>query len=134
MRCTDCNKFVSFDDSNEPEVQDVNVDDNGYITAEVRFVLTCAECGAELKEGNYSLDGNVDLSSHDTSPKEDKDPMDVHSLEAEEDSCSMETVSTKSKTNYQVSLSVKVTCTACDFEETVELSGEMTSGEMDELV
>ena len=134
MRCPDCNKFVSFDDSNEPEVNDVNVDDNGYVTAEVRFVLTCAECGAELKEGNYSLDGNVDLTNHHTEPKEGEDPMGEHILEAEEDSCEQETISTKSKTQYAVRLSVKVTCTACDFEETVELSGEMTAAEMDELV
>jgi len=60
MRCSDCNKFVSFDDSNDPEADDADVDAEGRVSGTVRVYLTCAECGTELKEANFDLD--VDMT------------------------------------------------------------------------
>jgi hypothetical protein len=53
MRCPDCNKFVSFDEQ-EPEINSIEVDDSGNVSAEVRIVNACGDCGAELKEANFS--------------------------------------------------------------------------------
>jgi hypothetical protein len=60
MRCSDCNKFVSFDDTNEPEADDADVDAEGHVSGTVRVYLTCAECGTELKEASFDL--NVDMT------------------------------------------------------------------------
>lgn len=60
MRCSDCNKFVSFDDSNEPEADDADIDAEGRVSGTVRVYLTCAECGTELKEASFDLD--VDMT------------------------------------------------------------------------
>jgi hypothetical protein len=58
MRCPDCNKFVGFDSDSEPEI-DVSIDANGQITGSCRIVNTCAECGTELKEGNFEIEADA---------------------------------------------------------------------------
>lgn len=58
-RCNDCNRFVSYDDSNEPEVDSLEVDSQS-ITGSIRIYLTCAECGTELRESNFDVE--VDIS------------------------------------------------------------------------
>lgn len=60
MRCPDCNKFVAYDDSNEPEADDADIDRDGHVSGTVRVYLTCAECSTELKEANFDLD--VDMT------------------------------------------------------------------------
>lgn len=70
MRCQDCAKFVSFD---EPEVEldgseEIKIDGSSEndklltfsANAEARVVLKCADCGTELKETTFSLEGTVD--------------------------------------------------------------------------
>lgn len=59
MRCPDCNKFVSQDLA-DPEVNDLTIDPEGNVHAEVRVVVTCADCGTELKETNLEME--MDLS------------------------------------------------------------------------
>lgn len=58
MRCDQCNKFASYDDSTEPEV-DVDLNDDGSFSGNVRIVLTCADCSQELKEAQFDFDGKV---------------------------------------------------------------------------
>jgi hypothetical protein len=62
MRCPDCNKFVSYDDTTEPE-HNLEINDNGdgsmQVTGDVKIVLTCAECGTELKEYTFEVDETV---------------------------------------------------------------------------
>lgn len=65
MRCPDCNKFVSYDESAEPEVNDLQISE-GNVTGQVRVLLTCAECGTELKEANFDIDVSVELPEHHT--------------------------------------------------------------------
>lgn len=55
MRCSDCSKFVSFDTENEPEI-DIDVDNEGMVTGNVRIVNNCAECSTELKEATFDLE------------------------------------------------------------------------------
>lgn len=75
MRCPDCNKFVAYDDSNEPEADDVDIDRDGHVSGSIRVYLTCAECGTDLKEANFDLD--VDMSevvaTHRKTVTEDRD-------------------------------------------------------------
>lgn len=60
MRCPDCNKFVSYDDSAEPEVNDLNFND-GTVTGNVRVVLNCGDCGTELKEAAFDFETKVEV-------------------------------------------------------------------------
>ena len=76
MRCPDCNKFVG-NEENEPEVESVEVDDEGHVNAEVRIVNACAECGTDLTEATLSMDGEADTIPCSCKP-EDRE------LEAEE--------------------------------------------------
>jgi hypothetical protein len=63
MRCEQCQKFVSYDDSTDPEVNNLEVDDAGRISGEVRIVLTCDECSTELKEASFEIDFEPDDAS-----------------------------------------------------------------------
>lgn len=63
-RCGDCNKFVSYD-FDEPELttEDFNYDeDTGEVTfdLEIRKVLSCGECGSELRETTFMFDQTLD--------------------------------------------------------------------------
>lgn len=59
-RCPDCNKFVSYDTDQEPEV-DVDIDEDGQVTGTVRIFDACAECGTELRE--TTIDISEDMSA-----------------------------------------------------------------------
>jgi len=55
MRCPDCNKFVSFDEQ-EPEVESIEINEDGGVAASVRIVNACADCGTELKEATLDME------------------------------------------------------------------------------
>jgi hypothetical protein len=78
MRCPDCNKFVSYGEAEvEVSAEELNED---AVSAEVRVMLPCAECGTELKEANLTAEEDLD---HACAPEDsekrhyiasDKDP------------------------------------------------------------
>lgn len=68
MRCDQCNKFVSLDAEQEPEIN-ASVDGEGNITGDARIVNTCAECGQELSEA--TLDIEFDLSDEVAAHREE---------------------------------------------------------------
>lgn len=57
-RCPSCEKFCSLEGA-EPEVQEFNVDENG-VTANVRVMRTCMDCGEEICETYLDLEGAID--------------------------------------------------------------------------
>ena len=57
MRCPDCNRFVSYDEP-EAEIDSYNFSEK-QLTAEVRIVLKCAECGEELKEATKTFEKEI---------------------------------------------------------------------------
>jgi len=65
-RCPDCNKFVGQEMKAEIESVDAafEVDgescDGATVTAEVRIVAECAECSSELKEGQLTIEQELD--------------------------------------------------------------------------
>lgn len=54
-RCYSCNKFVTKE-MNEPEIEGEQIDDDGNITADVRLVLVCSDCGTELAESTQQVE------------------------------------------------------------------------------
>ena len=133
MRCDQCNKFVSFDDSSEPEINNESIDDNGNVTIEARIVLTCAECGQEMKSGDFTLETTVGADTIEAHKGEG------HELEVRAESSEMTTRSEGkgrgTKTFYGVELSCEVHC-ACQTEPvyTEDLSDDMQASYMDELI
>jgi hypothetical protein len=65
MRCPDCNKFVSYNDEDEIEVQSEEAtydkeDRTVQVQIEVRIAKTCGECGTELKEATIEIDKTIE--------------------------------------------------------------------------
>lgn len=142
MRCPDCNKFVPFE-QNEPEVelditderdQEVEKGTEVQVTAQVRLVLACAECGTELKEANLEAEEMVTIEGH---------LGDDHVLSVEDDGSDTTdrydgkegTPMRYRKHFYGATIEYKVTC-SCD--QALDATGsleveEMASG-FDELV
>jgi len=61
-RCNDCSKFVSLEAS-EPECNQIDIDEDGNIEAEVRLILTCSDCAGEMHESPATVesDGAADF-------------------------------------------------------------------------
>lgn len=57
-RCNDCNKFVSYDEDAEPEVDSADVTGD-ELTVEVRRILNCSECSTELKSASFTIEVNL---------------------------------------------------------------------------
>lgn len=76
-RCPDCNKFVPYDLSLEPEIEDVDIFDD-EVQGSVRVVLACEECGTELKESTQEFQETID---HECVPQDD----DVKKLGEDDD-------------------------------------------------
>jgi hypothetical protein len=143
MRCNNCNKFVG-QDGGEPEItSDPELNETGVII-EVRVPVTCQECGDELKEGSFQLEGEF--------PQEiiDAHIGDGHELEVEADSPDLiDDYQTKDRRGkpiknprYQthlygatVNVSLRCSCQAKDAEPLamIDLSDTMPASSMDEL-
>lgn len=95
MRCPDCNKFVAYDDTNEPEADDADIDRDGHVSGTVRVYLSCAECGTELKEANFDLNADMTatVAAHHAAVAEAKaDKLDVVVAKAEAEGADVEKV------------------------------------------
>ncbi len=134
MRCNDCNKFVSFDTEAAPEVNDVEVHENRLVV-DVRRVLTCSECGTELKAADLSVEGELKLNL-----PESGDPESCYDGEhdwTENDNDLEPTTETKyikgrKTTLYGVAGNVMVRCTDCNLTGEAHIEGSIASGEMEE--
>lgn len=60
MRCPSCNKFPAKDTSQDPE-GDLQVDDDGVVTADVTIRNSSECCGDDLEETTFNVE--IDLSS-----------------------------------------------------------------------
>lgn len=145
MRCPDCNKFVGNDEQ-EPEVESVEVeaDDaeaatNATVTASVRIVNACADCGTELTEATLDLEAEVPLTpEHHRCPPEAKGGEPSLDLEAEETS-NERTSRTEGKgrglrTFYGAKVEATVKCRCGKIETTVTLEDDVQASGMDSMV
>jgi hypothetical protein len=138
MRCPDCNKFVAFDEA-DPEVDSLEISEDGTVTAEVRIVNNCADCGSELKEATFQLEEQVDIPEGHSG--------EGHQLEIEEAGAERtqrsgyykkgEFVSAGgryAKTYYGASVSYEITCECGALEISGTLEDDVQASGMDELV
>ena len=140
MRCSDCSKFVSLVEA-DAEVNSLEVDEDGHVTAEVRIANTCADCGGELTESSFDVDDTITMP----------DPVEghMHDLQVEEVSCERTqpshdkppkpgvkgkaTPARYRKTFYGFELEVRVTCSGCGLEEQLTLADDIQASAMDTL-
>lgn len=131
MRCDQCNKFASYDDSTDPEV-DVDLSDDGTFSGQVRVVLTCADCSQELKEASFEFDGEI--------PEEVRDQHqgDGHSLSLDADDNELtsryEGKGRYAKTFYGYRAGLDLSC-SCQVDGlwTAEFADDIQASHMDEL-
>ena len=136
-RCPDCQKFVSLEMS-DPEVESCEIDIDGVITATVRIVRVCTECGNEMKEATLEME---------YTPNEDEVKIveehqgDAHELTVE-DGYEVENLEQSggryAKSFFGATLSVSVRC-SCQTGKvieplfTVEIEDKVSASSMDEM-
>lgn len=161
MRCNDCNKFVGLELQDEPEAE-LEVDEGGLVTGSVHLVRECAECGTELKEGNFTVEvlvpAFVEHMQKHVDDRADADKVFADKAKAakaagqpepesdnvddeEEFEASVEVDSSEAtekgggrykKSYFGVLVNFTLTC-SCGFESTGTYEDEMAASEMDEL-
>lgn len=128
MRCPDCNKFVSYDDSQEPEV---SLDVQGEsIVGDVRIVLPCADCGTDLKEYTFDIDEGFEF------PDSKDGQHDEHDVTINANEATLE-VRTEGagrglRTFYGFELSVSIEC-SCGAKAEKTLKDDVQASSMDEV-
>lgn len=142
-RCPSCEKFVGLE-AGEPEVQSSEVDETGLVTVEVRFVLTCQDCGEEMKETTFNFEETPEgLLEHIEAHNEAGDTDFTLSLEEPsfeaEDRYENKDRHGKPIKNYRymkhmwgVRGTATVECT-CEKSFSVELFDELPASALDEL-
>ena len=145
MRCPDCNKFVSFDAEEEPEMN-VELND-GVVNVEARIVNNCGECGTELKE--YTFQNEIDVSNEvEAHAKANRKCSEGGEFSVDADGSRTERTQTHDRNGkkltgpmryrkhyYGYEANVNVTCDTCGevvFTKTV--ADEIQGSGMDELV
>lgn len=81
MRCNSCEKFVSYDTEVDPEENEEPTIEGLTFTASYRRVLTCADCGDELK--GATIDFSVDLDTFKMPVGDDGEEQDATDEEIE---------------------------------------------------
>lgn len=126
-RCTDCNKFVSYGDI-QTEIVDERVDGD-MVIIEVRIVLTCADCGAELKEATLEFEQEIDHECASAETDEERYEITASSADATDRRQTKDRHGKPiknpryAKQFYGASVAVGVKCRWCG--ETFDVSGDV---------
>lgn len=142
MRCPDCEKFVPYNTEETPEGEaEVNEDE---VVVAVRRVLTCGECGTELKEANFDTHAEIDPAGLEDCINEGGDD---HEWEVEEESYDPTTgiIDTDrkgrritnpryQKTTYGFEGTVTIKCEHCKQTLSFTFSDDLQASSFDELV
>lgn len=143
MRCPDCNRFVSqnieeptIDDDLALEKEEITHDPQipfppdfeVTISCSAQVVLTCAECGTELKEAYLDLEHKTTINSRHYEHELDVSQSTLDSIERSEGK------GRGTKTFYGAEVGFEVRCVDCDILLCAEsMSEEVQSSHMDEL-
>lgn len=138
MRCPDCNKFVSFDSDVEPEVNDLEVNEDGFVSCNVRIVNACGDCGTELKEASFDMESEIEIGEH----KGEEHELTVENTGAERTSRSgffqkgkfVSGFGRYAKTFYGAAVDFTVTCSCGKLDVSGQMTEEVQASGMDELV
>jgi hypothetical protein len=156
-RCNDCNRFVSMELGDSPDLT-LDVDADGVVSGDVTITRNCAECGTELKEGKFDI--NVTISEAAAHMQEhtdaylahekaraaaelatieaggdidDEDDIEEFELSIENEEAEATEGGTSRKPTYGFRATFSIVCSCGKFEHDGEADDEMSGGEMDEL-
>lgn len=130
MRCPNCNKFPSVE-MGEVE-SEVEVGDSS-ITGNVRIVLTCADCGEELKEANFDVSVALELKhAEDCLSSEGESELELD-FEPEAFDEFVPPNKKRQKHMYGASAEATVTCPSCKATATASWRDSVQSSGMEEL-
>jgi len=124
MRCSSCSRFVGLD-FQDPEVESLEIDDEGTVTCSVRIVRCCTECGDELKEATldfeYTPPPGSGIEAH---------VGKGHTLEIGEDGVDQieEGGGRYAKSYFGAEVSFKITC-SCDADKKERWSHESSASD-----
>lgn len=150
-RCPDCNKFVGLE-AGDPEAEKPEVN-GSEVTASIRVVLNCTECGSEMKEWNAELSGTVSdeasehTDAHDEAgeeyeltaewegdPEVSDDMRPRHKPKPSKKTGKIKPVPYRYQIHYyKVSGTIKFTCSCGAELGNVELEDEIEASGFDEL-
>lgn len=128
-RCNQCNKFVGVEEA-DPEVNSLEIDSDGRVSAEVRIANNCPECSSEMKEASFDVDLEADIEDGHVG-------VEGHELSVEEGSLERTQRSTGkgrgTRTFYGFELTATITCSCGKLEATdVVLSDDIQASGMDD--
>ena len=128
MRCGDCQKFVGLEFP-DPELESVDVTPSGCVTAAVRLIRACTNCGQELKEAELELESQAELDDvHDKA-----DPAHLLEATAEIEGTERTEGRARKRSFYGAKVTVTVKCGGCDYKEEVVLEGDVQASDFEEL-
>lgn len=136
MRCPDCNKFVSLENEESPEVEPSVEVDSGRVSigGTVSLVRVCADCSTELK----SCEAGVDDEASVEIPKEHLGEGHDMDVEIEVGSVDESGGARYKKNIITANLSYTMRCSCQKREDKPLAEGDLTAsaaaGEFEELV
>lgn len=143
MRCPDCNKFVSMENG-DLEVYELSIDVDGTVSVSASLPRNCADCGTELKRGEFQTEDDAGISEAELECKFSKatevreDELKPHSFEIEELSSDVsESGGGRYKKNMVgFDLEYEVTCTneGCDLKVKGTIGDVMQASSFEESV
>jgi len=131
MRCEQCAKFVSLEFA-DPEVDQLEVSEEGEVSAVLIIYRNCADCGTELKTATFEVDSDHSDECKDHLNKEGEDKHDLSIAENEVNQIE-EGGGRYAKSFFGAELAYTITC-ACDDKFSVEgtVSDKIAASAMDE--
>jgi hypothetical protein len=136
MRCQDCAKFASLELGDvESDCQAECVDQVGNVTSwvvagNVRIVLTCADCGQELKEMRFEPTIGVELAHKDDCPNRVEVDLEFEPEAVDK----FEPPRAKRQTHYYGAAgTATLTCAGCAAKVEAEWVEWVKSSQMEEL-
>ena len=130
MRCSDCNKFTSFVEGNV-DVEEINVEEDGVVNAEVHVTLQCTECGTDLKETTLSM--NCEDSCDDVAKHLEGKNKDEHEISVEDTDANATVNERDKKTFYGGEVSYTITCSCGNFTTSSSFSDDCLASDFDEI-
>ena len=113
----------------EPEIESLDIDDDGEITANLHIARNCAECGTTLKEATLELEGTPkEFADHDHRLENGG-----HGFYAEEKSIETIEEIRRKKSYFGARIVVEVSCSCNEgVKYDLTLEKEIAASDMDE--
>lgn len=143
MRCQSCQKFVSYEGGEEPEILSEEIDQGGAISVEVHLPKNCGDCGTELAYADFTLEDTIDIpEDHEgddhrfelelDTPEQTDRVQDKYYNKKKKEWMPLKSAMRYRKSFYGVSVSYRVNCSCGAEIASGELSDEVQASALEE--